>query len=278
MDDMNINFVKLFFIFAFCFAFSSNAENNYKYKRIISLGPAITESIYLLKSEKRLVGCTTYCIRPESAQQKERVGSTIEINLETIVSLKPDLVIGSPLTDSRTFEKLNTLHIIVEKLPEVRTWEQICHQFLKIGQLLEKDGEAKEIINIATNKLRRIQKNNNFPKPSLFVQIGVKPVFAATKGSFINDLISFSGGINIAENAATGIYSREMVLSADPDYIFIVTMGISGNDEINIWKEFKTLNAVKNNKIFILDEYKMCSPTPITFVEMAEEIYKIIHK
>ena len=54
----------------------------------------------------------------------------------------------------------------------------------------------------------------NLPKPKVFIQIGARPLFTATKDSFINDLIKLAGGINIASFAKTGLYSRERVIKA----------------------------------------------------------------
>ena len=70
--------------------------------------------------------------------------------------------------------------------------------------------------------------------------------------------------------------SKEFVLLQNPDIIFIVGMGIVGENEISKWQEINSLNAVKNDKLFPLDDY-ICSPTPITFVETVEELIKLLY-
>ena len=268
----------LFFFFLLYSQLFSFAQETGKFSRIISLGPRVTESVYLLKCEDKLAGCTTYCIRPEEAKDKPKIGTIIEVNTEAVAALKPDLILATSLTQPREIEQFRKLGFRTEVLPLVKSWEDICNEFLFLGKLLSKEKEASEIVDKAKGKLKDIEnKIHKTKRPSVFIQIGVKPVFAVTKDSFINDMVRFSGGNNIAENSLSGIYSREMVLASDPDFILIVTMGIAAKEEAASWNAFQTLKAVKNNHIFILDAYKMCSPTPVTFVEMVEEIGKAIH-
>ncbi|MCI5128976.1 MAG: ABC transporter substrate-binding protein, partial [Candidatus Electrothrix sp. AUS3] len=63
-------------------------------QRIVSLGPINTENIYLLGAEDRLVGNTNYCVRPEAAKSKEKIGSVMQISIEKILSLRPDLILA----------------------------------------------------------------------------------------------------------------------------------------------------------------------------------------
>ena len=83
--------------------------------------------------------------------------------------------------------------------------------------------------------------------------------------------------MNIAHETSHGHYSREEVLTKNPDVIIIVNMGITGLNEKKTWENYRTIKAVKNKRIFIVDSYKFCSPTPITFVEALRETVKILH-
>lgn len=247
-------------------------------QRIISLGSSLTEQLYLLGVEDRLAGCTVYCKKPKEAESKTKVGTIIEVNLEKVVSLKPDLVLATSLTDPKAKEKLKNLGIEVAYFSQAKNFSQMCEHFLELGRLVGKKKEAEEIINSAENKVAAIKKTvKNLPKPEVFIQIGAKPLFAATGSSFINDFIEFAGGINIAKEAKEGIYSREEVLKKDPEVIIIVTMGIVGEKEKEIWQRYKTLKAVKKDRIHIVDSYTLCSPTPAGFVEALEEMVGILH-
>jgi iron complex transport system substrate-binding protein len=114
-------------------------------------------------------------------------------------------------------------------------------------------------------------------KVKVFVQVGVKPLFSVNKDSFINDLIERAGGINIAKFTEKGFFSCEEVLRQNPDVILITAMGLDDKAEKQSWLKYKNLNAVKNNRIFIIDSYKLCSPTPLKFVDVLDEIAVILH-
>jgi iron complex transport system substrate-binding protein len=248
-------------------------------QRIISLDPSITEQLYLLGVEDRLVGCTIYCKRPPEAEKKEKIGTVIEINVEKIVSLKPDLVIATSLTNPNAIEKLKNLGIKVIISPTAKNFQEICKNFLELGKIVDKKKEAKYIVQEARKKVASIYKKvKNLPKPKVIVQVGAKPLWIATKDSFINDFIKLAGGINIGPSSKSGLYSREKVLKDNPDIIIIVTMGIVVKQEKEIWQRYKTISAVKNNRIYIMDSYKLCSPTPVSFVETLEELAKILHQ
>ena len=247
-------------------------------QRIISLGPAITEELYLLGVENRIVGVSTYCHRPQDARDREKVGTVIRADLEKIVSLKPDLIVATSLMDAEQVEKLKNLGLKAIRFSPVKNFGQICEQFLELGRLVGGKNEAEEIIRQVKLKVDVIEKKvENLSEKRVFVQIGAKPLFTVTKDSFINDFIKLAGGVNIVQDAKTGLYSREKVLEENPDCIIIVTMGIVGEEERKTWQKFKTLNAVKNNRIYIIDSYKLCSPTPVSFVEVLKEITKILH-
>jgi len=248
-------------------------------QRIISLGPYITEEIYLLGAQDKLVGCTVYCQRPPEAQEKEKVGTVIQINIEKILTLKPDLVIATALTQKKDIEKLKKLGIKVIMFSSPKNFFEICSQFLELGRILGKYDLAKKIVQEVKDKVLEIKrKTKDLAKVKVFVEVGTNPLFTITKDSFVNDFIEFSGGINIAKDAKTGIYSRETVLKENPDVIIIATMGIIADKEKEIWEKYKNLEAVKNNRIYIMDAYKLCSPTPVSFVETLEELVNILHK
>ncbi|MCK5558407.1 MAG: ABC transporter substrate-binding protein, partial [Candidatus Hydrogenedentes bacterium] len=113
--------------------------------------------------------------------------------------------------------------------------------------------------------------------PKVFIQLGTKPLFTANKESFLNDYVKLAGGTNIAEDAKTGLYSREKVIRKNPDYIIITSMGLAGEDEKKVWGKFKALRAAKNNEIHIIDSRELCSPTPPSFADSLEDIAKILH-
>ncbi|MFH0845100.1 MAG: helical backbone metal receptor [Pseudomonadota bacterium] len=250
-------------------------------QRIISLSPILTENIYLLEAEDRLIANTVYCVNPPEASQKEKVGTIMQANIEKIISLKPDLVLAISLTNPRQIKKLENLRIRVVRFVQPENFPQICRQFIRLGDIIGKGEKAKEIIDrVKKDVAAVVAKTENLPKKKVFFQIGIKPLFATTKESFTNDYMVFGGGINIAANEMNGVYSREKVVQENPDVIIIAMMGsegVAGAKEKEIWMKLESINAVKRNRIYIVDPDDVCSPSPATFVETLKKITKLIH-
>lgn len=247
-------------------------------KRIVSLGPSITEGLYLLGAGDRIVGVTTYCIKPPQATKKEKIGSVTEVDVEKIANLKPDLVIATSLTSQKAKEKLKDLGIKVVDFSLPRNFSDLCEKFLMLGRIVGKGSEAEDIVRKANREIDTIRNRlKGLPKPKVFIQVGARPLFTMTKDSFVNDFIELAGGINIAGEARGGLYSREKVIEQNPDVIIIMTMGIVGEEEKRIWQRYRTLKAVRDNRIYIMNSYKIGSPTPVTFVETLKEMAGSLH-
>ena len=264
------------YIFIYIFIASISFADDVNYNRIVSLGPTLTEKIYLLEAEDKIIANTTFCKRPDASKFKEKVGNLSNINVEKIVSLKPDLVLVSPLTPLKQAEKLKSLNIKIEYFPYPKSFEDICSEFIRLGILVGKKDQSEKIIKLVSGEVSALRKQTyKTSKVKMFMQIGIKPLFSVNKDSFINDFIEFAGGINIAKNSHSGIFSREQVVMSNPDVIVITTMGIEGGKEKERWEHYSSITAVKNNNIYILDSYDVCSPTPVTFVKTLKDFIKI---
>jgi iron complex transport system substrate-binding protein len=247
-------------------------------QRIVSLGPSLTEELYLLGVEDSIVGVTVYCNRPEEAQKKEKVGTAIKVDVEKIISLRPDMVLATTLSDRDQIEKIGSLGVNVVTFTPCRDFQEICKQFLKLGKIVGEEEKARDIVGQVRDRVASVNNKVRYlTKPKVFVQIGAKPLYTVTEDSFIQDIISLAGGMNIAHDAKTGLFSREEVISRNPDVVIIVTMGIVGEEEKRIWERFKALKAVQNKRVYIIDSHKICSPTPLAFVESLEEITSFLH-
>jgi iron complex transport system substrate-binding protein len=246
--------------------------------RIVSLGPSLTESLYLLGEGKRIIAVTTYCLRPVEARQKEKVGTVRQSNTEKIISLHSDLVVATSLTSPRVIEKLRKTGIKVVVFPEPKNYAKLCEQFSELAALLGREEAAARILKEADKRISALrEKARGLRPPAVFVQVGSRPLFAATGNTFINDFIVFAGASNIAGDAASGLYSREEVLRKNPGVILIVTMGISGQQEKAVWEKYAVIDAVRNKRIYFIDSDKVCSPTPLGFAEALEEIAVMLH-
>ncbi|MBK7478656.1 MAG: ABC transporter substrate-binding protein [Bacteroidales bacterium] len=237
------------------------------FSRIVSLTPSITRSIYQLEEEDRLAGCSSYCV----VEEKDSVivaGSVVGPDIEKIVSLKPDLVILSEFiseNDVKTLEKFG-LRIEIFRSPE--SFDELCSQFIRLGQLIDKEKEAERIAADIKNEVLLLsdELEQRSPKPGVFMQIGSSPIFTVLPGTYMDDYIKFCGAENIAADLTNGIVGREFVVAKNPDYIFIVTMGVAGNHEKEQWSRFSRMNAARQNNIDILDSRIACEPTPENFI------------
>lgn len=243
--------------------------------RIVSLAPSLTKHLILLNCESNLVGYTNYC----PVQNNENVvANAMDVNFEKIYALKPNWVITTDLTSPEIISKLEKLKLQVKVFPLPRSFDDLCKEFLDVSKMVGKENEAEAINQKAKLKLNLIQQNiPKVKKNTMFLQIGSNPIFGAVGNTFMDDYIQQSGGINILSNIKNGAISRESVIHSNPDVIMIVTMGIAGKEEMKTWMGYNNMNAAKSKRVFIIDPDKSCSPTPLNFVEVVEEIVKLTY-
>jgi ABC-type Fe3+-hydroxamate transport system substrate-binding protein len=247
------------------------------YNRVVSLAPSLTKNIYYLNARQQLVGCTNYCTIAKN-DNKTVVASPVTVNIEKVVSLNPDLVIATSITNPEYIGLLKKFNIHVEVFPSPQSFDEICSQFIAIGRLLGKKDEAIKKVNLIQNEIDSIKKqtkDNSHKK--IFFQIGAKPLFTVIPNTFMNDYIVFANAVNIASDLTKGTISRESVIFRKPDYIFIVTMGMVGEEEKKIWETYKGLSAVQDNHIYIIDSDLACTPTPQTFLETMKTVIDYIN-
>ncbi len=269
--------VKQIILLLFLSAISIMSSYAQTYNRIVSLSRVITQNIYLLGANDKLVGCTSYCEMAIN-DKKEVIASAIDVNVEKVIMLNPDLVIATTITKPETIETLKKVGIKVVTFPTTKSYDDICQNFKQIAAFTGKSLAADQIITAQRHRLDSII--GTIPKgtkPKVFFEIGTKPIFTVMPNTFMDDFITFSGGVNVASDLTRGTITRESVLLRNPDVIIIVTMGVLGDEERNNWYSCKQLNAAKNKKIFIIDSDKACSPSPVTFIDVVEEIIKLIY-
>ena len=246
--------------------------------RIVSLTPSVTKQLIVLGLKKDIVGCTKYS--PIANDKNVTVvGEVSDVNIEAIVRLSPDIVFANSLTPEDIIDKLKNLKfkVIVFKYPS--SIEDIFNSFMKLGKITGREKIAEKIIKISKKKLESIEKEaEKYTPKKVFFIIGSHPLYTAPKGTYINDIIEKINGINIAKNLKTGLVSREFVLKENPDVILIMNMGKIAQEEIRYWKKFKNLNAVKNNKIFIINADRLGSPVLPDFIDLIKDIMEMVHK
>lgn len=252
--------------------------NNETGLRIVSLAPSITKELEDLNMVENIVGVTSYCAM-SATNEDLIIGTATDVNVEKILLLKPDMVFATGLTKESNINSLRNNGITVYQFPKMKSFDDICKQFVKLGELVKKVDLAQSIVD---KSLRRIDSLKNSitsksKKSKVFIQIGAKPLFTVIPNTFMNDYITYSNCENIAADLNKGTITRESVLKRNPDVIFIVTMGIIGDEEKYTWVNYKELSATKNKKIFIIDSNVACTPTVLSFTETFENIINKIY-
>jgi iron complex transport system substrate-binding protein len=249
--------------------------------RVIALAPSITEIIYDLGQEKRLVGVTQYSTYPSEAELLPRVGSYVRLDIEKIVALKPDLCLatkdGNP---KHIVDKIVSLGIPVYVI-NPQNLQQIMDTITRLGSLLHAEQTAAALVSDMEKRIRQVQARvkNRPDRPRVFFQIDAEPLFSAGTDTFIHELIELAGGINTtAGEVSYPRYSWEDIIVLQPEIVLISSMagGLAPEYLLNSWKKWNLLSAVKNNQIFVVDAELFDRPTP-RLVDGLEVIAAIIH-
>ena len=249
--------------------------------RVIALAPSITEVIYDLEQEKRLVGVTQYSTHPPEAKSLPRVGSYVRLDIEKIVALKPDLCFaikdGNP---KHIIDKIVSLGIPVYVI-DPRSLLKIMDTITRLGDLLHAGRAAADLVDVMEKRIKRVQTlvRGARNRPRVFFQIDAEPLFSAGNNTFIHELIELSGGINTAAGEDPyPRYSWEDILVLQPEIVLISSMagGLAPEDLIRTWRKWDQLSAVNNDKIFVVDADLFDRPTS-RLVDGLEVIAGIIH-
>jgi iron complex transport system substrate-binding protein len=238
-------------------------------KRIISLAPNISETIYALNADSLLVGVTDYCDFPPEVKKKEKVGSLLDPNIEKITSLAPDLIFMTTEGNSKyTYLSLksNGFKVFVTNPNDING---INRMVINIGELLgKKDNGLKIADKISdTKKYYTVEKENN-KTISCFLIISLNPLITVNKFTYLNELMDLSGFENIYKDELLEYpnVNYEDVFLKNPDCIFFLcdtANSVLVNETISeVKNRLSVVNAVKNNKIFAIDENIFSRPGP----------------
>ena len=249
--------------------------------RVIALAPSITEIIYDLGQEKRLVGVTQYSTYPSEAELLPRVGSYVRLDIEKIVALKPDLCLatkdGNP---KHIVDKIVSLGIPIYVI-NPQNLQQIMDTITRLGSLLHAEQTAAALVSDMEKRIGQVQARvKNMPdRPRVFFQIDAEPLFSAGTNTFIHELIELAGGINTtAGEVSYPRYSWEDIIVLQPEIVLISSMagGLAPEYLLNSWKKWNLLSAVKNDQVFVVDAELFDRPTP-RLINGLEVIAAIIH-
>lgn len=240
-------------------------------QRIISLSPAITEIIFLLQSEKKLVGITDFCHYPPETKSIKKIGGLLNLNIETLVALQPDLILIGSIVGKEEIEKIEKLHIPVIAIKEESKIEGVINSIQTLGKILNKDSLAIAIAYTLEQKLTNIKFQNREKKRKTkvyyVVGFGEGGDYSAPKDSHIDEIITLAGGVNIGKKLVNWNMSREYLFQENPDLIFI-----RQEEYASFIKTFpySQLLAVKTNHVYPIESgwIDIVSPRNIDAIAM----------
>ncbi|HNS32703.1 MAG TPA: helical backbone metal receptor [bacterium] len=242
--------------------------------RIVSMGPYATENLFLLGLGDNITALTIHDL-PVRRAGKEIIGTLIDPNIEKILSMKPDIVIASKEGNMEgSLNKLSQLGIRTLALDQLHSFDDICRNFITLGRELNSEETAENILIQSKQRLDRIKPGPG-KKSKVFFILGFKPLITTGNMTYIDEMISLAGGINIFSDTDKKWFacSVEEVVRRNPDIIFFTGME---KDTEFFGKRLPEIKAVRESMVFEMDDTVIGSPTPATFVDSVETIYGLI--
>jgi cobalamin transport system substrate-binding protein len=254
-----------FALFAICSCKNNcrGPENAKEHPRIISHLPSFTEIALALGLEDSLVGVSDYCKLPPGSKVA-RLGGQINPDIERAISLAPTLVL---LPDSQSILKSKYKRLGVQTM--VGGLDTIADLFFAIESIGRATGKQEQATELSTKLKYNLEQIRNTAKKnkiiSTLVVIGHEPgslreIYVAGGGSWHSELLTIAGGRNIFGEIQIPYpkVSKEEILSRDPEVIILISdhSGFtleSLEAERKLWSEFSYLDAVKKERIYLIE-------------------------
>lgn len=256
-------------------------------KRIISTAPSITEMIYALGAQDRLVGVTSYCDFPTEAREKPVIGDFAAPNIELMLSQKPDLVVVlSGRTDLE--DKLRPFSLPVLVLRH-ETLARIYESIEILGERIGREEAATSLISDIENKLARIERRlSGLPRKEVLFLVGrnsgsLTDIYVVGTRSYLGQLMELAGASNIFSDLTASYpkVSIEQILVKNPEIIIDMSYMEAPDEEtlreaLKIWAQFPSIQAVANNDVHIVSSDVLLVPGP-RIAEAVASLATIFH-
>jgi iron complex transport system substrate-binding protein len=249
--------------------------------RIVSLAPSLTETVYALGAEDRLVGDTNYCDYPSDAQKKPKVGGVVDPNLEEIAALRPDLVLVTKDANRlETVRALENFHIPAYAT-NPRKVAEIITSTEKLADVLNVPSAGKSIAEDMQSRLAALQAKLNglAPRRVLFV-VWTEPLISVGKQTFIADALTKAGAASIVESSQDWPQiSLEEVVHLQPDYLVFAPshtdVAHQDFESLANLPGWRILSAVREHHFAVISD-AVVRPAP-RIVSAIEELARQLH-
>lgn len=250
-------------------------------KRIVSLAPSLTETVYALGLQDKLVGDTDYCDYPEDATKKHRVGGAVNPNLEEIVALKPDLVLMTKnLNRPETVYALDRLGIAAYAT-DPHSVQEIIQSSKKLAEVLGAPEAGETLRADLQRRLDELEQklSGTTPKRVLFV-VWPEPLISTGKKTFLADAMQHAGGESVVDSKQDWPqFSLEEAVRLQPEYLIFASSHSEGVrrdvDALALKPGWKAMDAMKNRKVAVISD-AVNRPAP-RLIYVIEDLARQLH-
>lgn len=252
-------------------------------QRLVSMAPSITDMIVELGAGDRLVGVSTYCRAPR--EDLPRIGGYLDPNIESVLALKPDLVLSPPNPRlEKAMEAFSIPLYIVSA--QWSTLASINDSLAALADRLDLTARGTVLRDRVTGALTGVSEAAAaLPARKVLLVVARQPgsMIAAGPGTYVSELIEIAGGANVVSKG--GHYPTlgiEAVVAMAPDVIIDLSAeeGQSGEasaaEALRVWSTYRSIPAVSNHAIRVESPGQLLQPGP-HIGESARRLFNLIH-
>jgi len=249
-------------------------------QRIVSLAPAVTETLFAIGAGTQVVGVSEYCDYPPAARKLPRVGTFLTPNIEAIVALRPTIVIGpTTSSDLREMSALRAMGIATVTVAGDASIAEIEGSIEQVGLRVGRAEAARRLVGEIRLRMQVIGESlGGEPLRSVLMVVGHQPMVAVGRGTFLDDLIALARATNIADasSQAWPRLSLEYIMATRPDVILDGRMGSDPATPDTFWVRYPSIPAVKNHRVCGYPEDPTLHPGP-RIAGTLEILARLIH-
>lgn len=250
-------------------------------RRIVSLAPNMTETVYALGAQDRLVGVTTYCDYPPEAAVKEKVGGPLSPSLEQIVALRPDVVLAAKTANRReTLEALERLGVAVYGT-NPKSVEEVLDSTLRVADAIGARAQGAALVAQLRARLAALKQrlSGRPPRRVLFV-VWHDPLISVGRNTFLADALRWAGAEPAVESDREWPQlNLEEVLRVQPDFLVFASAHAGPVketvDDLRARPGWRNLEAIRQNRVAVISE-AVNRPGP-RLVPTIEELARQLH-
>ena len=250
-------------------------------ERIVSLAPSLTETLYALGLQDRLVGDTDYCDYPPEAQKKAKVGGAVNPSMEEIATLHPDLVLVTKgLNRFETVRALDDLKI-PSYATDPHTVEEIISSMAKLADVLGAASAGAALAQELEQRLADLQRRiSELPARRVLFIVWTEPLITVGKSTFIADAMRKAGGVSIVDAAQDWPQlSLEEVVRLQPEFLVVAAQHVENTpsdlEALAVRPGWRSLEAVRNKKFVVISD-AVNRPAP-RIVSAIEDLARQLH-